>query len=492
MAAATARDANAPAALTTAELHDLLRQLARLEPAPTDADRIDQLTLLESVKAAAAGAQARVTVAFAESQREAQAVAGVPARRRGTGIAAQVALARRDSPVRGSRHLGFAEAMVHEMPRTMAHLSAGRVSEWRATVICRETACLTREDRAAVDEALALDLPSLGDRQVESRARALAAQLDAESVARRAARAQSDRCVTLRPAPDTMTYLTALLPVQQGVAAYAALCHAADSGRAEGDLRGRGQVMADTLVERLTGQATADAVPLDVHVVVSGDALTGRSDEPALFGGQVVDASSARSLVARAHGSGAAVRARRVWTDPTGRDLAKLEHRTRRLSPETLTRLDAWLAEAREIGSPSTVNLGAVADRSQGPPPTARFARGWLRRFVTLRDQHCRTPWCDAPIRHLDHVLRRSEGGATSKEGLQGLCEACNYAKEAAGWRHQVIRGSPHLVRVTTPTGHTHLSVAPPILPCRGRATVTVYEGASPLESRYEALLLSA
>ncbi|EFD74774.1 conserved hypothetical protein [Mycobacterium tuberculosis GM 1503] len=47
-----------------------------------------------------------------------------------------------------------------------------------------------------------------------------------------------------------MTYLTALLPVAQGVSVYAALTRAADT-RCDG--RSRGQVMADTLVERVTG-----------------------------------------------------------------------------------------------------------------------------------------------------------------------------------------------------------------------------------------------
>ncbi len=88
----------------------------------SDVERIDQLGLLESIKHACAGAQASVAVAFDASQREAQAAAGVPARQRGMGVAAQVALARRESPSRGARHLGLARALVHEMPHTMGHL----------------------------------------------------------------------------------------------------------------------------------------------------------------------------------------------------------------------------------------------------------------------------------------------------------------------------------------------------------------------------------
>ena len=272
--------------LTTEDLWAFLRRLPTLDTGVPDAERVDQLGLLESIKHACAGAQASVAVAFDASQREAQAAAGVPARDRGRGIAAQIALARRESPSRGSRHLGLAKALVHEMPHTMRHLAAGRVSEWRATIVGRETACLSVEDRAAVDAALADDLPTLGDRQVESRAKALAVRFDAASVVKRAAKARADRRVSLRPAPDTMTYLTALLPVEQGVAVYAALQAAVGAARATGDgaapdQRGAGQVMADTLVERVTGQATAAAVPVEVQLVMPAETLVGEGDEPA-------------------------------------------------------------------------------------------------------------------------------------------------------------------------------------------------------------------
>ncbi|WP_200961300.1 DUF222 domain-containing protein [Phycicoccus sp. Soil802] len=190
-----------PSALTTADLREVLGRLPFLDTEVDDSERIDQIGLLESIKAAAAGAQARAAAAFAGSQRESQAAAGVPARERGRGVAAQIALARKDSPARGSRHLGLAEALVRELPHTTEHLETGSVSEWRATIVCRETACLSPEDRATVDAALAADLPQLGDRQVEARAKALACRLDAAAMAKRAARAHSERRVTCARLP---------------------------------------------------------------------------------------------------------------------------------------------------------------------------------------------------------------------------------------------------------------------------------------------------
>ena len=94
----------------------------------------------------------------------------------------------------------------------------------------------------------------MGLRQLENAAKKLAITLDQESVVARAANAEKDRRVSLRPAPDTMTWLGALLPVKDGVAVFAALDQAAKAAQAAGDERTRGQVMADTLVDRVTGR----------------------------------------------------------------------------------------------------------------------------------------------------------------------------------------------------------------------------------------------
>ena len=69
-----------------------------------------------------------------------------------------------------------------------------------------------------------------------------------------------------------MTYVTALLPMPQGVSVYAALKRAADTC---GDGRSRGQVMADTLVERVTGRAADVPTPIAVNLVLTDETLLG-------------------------------------------------------------------------------------------------------------------------------------------------------------------------------------------------------------------------
>jgi hypothetical protein len=448
-------------------LLDAAAALRLLDRSVDDATRIDRIRALEVLKAAASAAQAVDAADLDASQRAEQAEAGVPAAEQGRGVGAQVALARRDSPHRGGRHLGLAKALVHEMPGTLAALQAGRISEWRATILARETAVLTRQDREAVDRELAGDkaavsrLEAMGDRALAAAAKQAAYRLDAHSVVARARRAEAERRVTVRPAPDTMAYLTALLPMTQAVSAHVALTRVADGPRGAGDERTRGQVMADTLVVALTGlttpgPATADARtavgpaapkpgPLDVAVrlVMTDRALLDRgSDEGAeparLDGYGPVPAAWARELIADSLDDGARVFVTRLLTDTWGR-LVGMESR-------------------------------------------ARCAPAGLAEVVRTRDgATCRTPWCDAPVRHIDHVTPHARGGTTSAHDLQGLCEACNYLKQQLGWSARVLsppdttgaqhprppdhkaRGPAHEVVTTTPTGHGYASQAPPL-----------------------------
>ena len=530
---------------------------------------IDELRLLEELKSAVAAAQARAAAAFDASTRRAQARAGMAAEQLGRGVGAQIGLARRESAHRGNRLLGLARILTTEMPCTLRALSTGVISEWRAMLLVRETACLSRQDRRRVDEVVAGDLAGLeglGDRGLVARVRAVAYGLDPQSVVDRAAKAVEGRYVSCRPAPDTMAYLTGLLPVAQGVGVFAVLSREADRLRAAGDGRGRGQIMADTLVERVTGRARAEDVRVEVQLIMTDRALlagvlpgpdtglpgpeagvAGRaaglseeSDEsvgsgpglgsssplvpegsvPAvLVGYGVVPAQWARDLIrgnrpgtgqgssaagpasspdtgmdppdtgmdspgrggdssGPGSGSGAAVplppgpasasgragpwdgRRDGPWDGSWGRPAVRPDPRT-----------EVWLRRLYVV--PETGQLVGMDSR-------ARLVPGGLARFIAARDQMCRMPWCGAPIRHYDHVVPVRAGGRTTVENLQGLCEACNQAKEAPGWTARSARNSPssespverqgtaqrpvrHTVVTTTPTGHSYHSTAPPI-----------------------------
>jgi len=98
-----------------------------------------------------------------------------------------------------------------------------------------------------------------------------------------------------------MALLTALLPVEQGGAVEAALRQAAMTMHAGGDERSLAQVKADILVERVTGQVRADAVSVQIGLVMTSDALLGRTEEPARLAGMgPIPATLARQIACRA------------------------------------------------------------------------------------------------------------------------------------------------------------------------------------------------
>ena len=403
---------------STEQAAAFIAMLAALDTTGTDAGHIDEITALEKLKTAISARQARITDAFAVSQRAKLIKAGtktVDARR---SVCAQIGLARRDSPHKGNRHVGLAATLVHEMPLVLRALERGEASEWRATLIARETAHLSKEHRARIDAAIADDLPGWSDNQTAAQARAWAHRLDPNGAADRARKAVTDRRVTIRPAPDCMTYLTALLPVKEGVGVYGVLHRAAMTAHCDpDDHRSKGQVMADELIKRTMtpGDAEPEQPAIELHLVMTDRALADHDDEPAhLIGHGPVPAAIARDLLTAHDKTRAWVR--RLFTDP------------------------------------GTGQLLTTDARRRDFPDIARL-------FLAARDQVCRTPFCGAPIRHADHALAVSKGGDTTLINGAGRCENCNLTKDLTGWAtHVELTGD---ITTTTPTGHTYRGLAP-------------------------------
>lgn len=405
--------------LECSELAAWRERLATADLPDQEAALIDLLRELEDLKSTSAAIQARAAVRFKALRVQAEADAGVPATKRGVGIGAEVALARRESPYRGGRLLGLAHALVHELPHTLDNLAKGVVNEWRATLVARETACLEITERLTIDEWLATHLaqnPGVGDARLVGELRRQVIAADQHAFLRRMMKAAESRSVTIRALPDGMVRISATLPVREGVAAYAAVKKAADQAPT---LSGRGAAMADIVVERLTGRPADDPAPVALTVVITDQSLFNVSSEPAHVDGYgPAPAAWVRDILARTTDAGQKVAFRRLFTGP-GR----------------------------------TVKLETAQ----------RFMTPGLRRLIAIRDQSCRTPWCSAPIRQHDHVRGHADGGPTSLLNSQGLCEACNYAKQAPGWSATVHEDPDgrHRVTTVTPTGHRYESGPP-------------------------------
>src|SRR5690606_26421796 len=117
--------------------------------------------------------------------------------------------------------------------------------------------CLNIQDRERLDLDLCSDSGTLhghGDCAVAGAATRWCAKENPQAVVDRQTRAERGRSVWLRPAPEAMAYLTALVPMVDGVSAFATLSRQADTARAAGEARTRGQIMADTLLTAVTGR----------------------------------------------------------------------------------------------------------------------------------------------------------------------------------------------------------------------------------------------
>jgi hypothetical protein len=469
------------------EVEAMVDALAGLDPDCDDGVRVDRIAALERLQAAVFAAQAAELVRFADSQEAEQHRLGVPARRVGVGVADQVALACRVSPVTGARRVGLARTLVRQLPSTYALLARGEISAGVATVVARETDALTPHDRAVVDAQLAGRLAALSPREVEAATRRTAISVDPASAVRRGQTARANRRVTIRPAPDTMALVSGFVPVEQGVAAWASLDRDARTRRAAGDLRSLSQLRADTFIERLIGHTPAAAVPVEIGLTLPADALLGehaRDESPAPAGSAVatlpgygpIPAAFARDLAGTgtnsaaaeigAHAAGQAA----VWSGGVG-------------SGGGADRARVFIR--RILTDPIDHTVVAVDTRRR------RFD-GALARYLIACDQHCRIPYCTAPIRHLDHITPWRDDGPTSATTGKASANATPTPKKppagtsgSCSRRHQPR--APPRTRPRRPTPRPDptppSSAPPPATPTNPKHHPPTAEGADVTES---------
>ncbi|WP_446667050.1 DUF222 domain-containing protein [Flexivirga sp. B27] len=367
-----------------------------------------QARALSELQNAISARLAHVVVTAHEQQRDCDDGRGIARKATKRLVGSQVGFARRCTPHRGSHFVNLAHALVKDMPHTLSALASGVISEHDAHQVVQVTSGLTHAERAHVDHGIRDDLGTVTGRRLAHLAKEQACQVAPEAIADRRKHAEQDRRVSLRPAPDNMCRLSALLPVKDGLACMAALNNAADTEKANAETQGRDarprdQVMADTLTERITGRARHhNPLGVTVNLILPTDTLLG--DTPAHVPGYgPVPADLVREWVATGDPTGPQIR--RLFTHPGTGDIVGMDTR-------------------------------------------ARTYPGLLARLILFRDQTCRTPWCSAPVRHTDHITRHTDDGETSERNGQGLCARCNYTKEHPDYR------------VTGHAGHTTIRTA--------------------------------
>jgi hypothetical protein len=306
-------------------------------------------------------------------------------------IVAEVAVACRVPPFQGRRRLHLARDLHLRLDHVRELFAAGELAEDKVLKVIAATAHLDPVERAAVDARLASEsIERLGVRRVHDLVSRLAMEIAPEKAQLKARAARAGRHVRVRLAAHGMADLVAHLPAEQAAACFGALHRAVNDHYVTADTvtRNRGQILADTLVERLTGQTTAADVNVEVQVVVPVEAL--------------LDPDSPLPAQIAGHGPVPAQIAREMLTTTAGQ--------------KTLRRL--------------VTRDGIVI----GGDSRRRTFDGALETFIRARDgNRCTAPYCDAPVRHIDHVERWATGGRTVFTNGRGYCEFHNHAREPVG-----------------------------------------------------------
>ncbi|WP_313478648.1 HNH endonuclease [Microbacterium sp.] len=273
-----------------------------------------------------------------------------------------------------------------------------------------EAAALARLDRAAHEWVLTCSAAAL-----RQRAKKLVDRITGDTAARRHTRAMADRHVSVSPAGYGMSWLTALLPTHEAVAAMRRLSATAKHTRKDTrEGRTRDQIRADLFSAWLRGVGTATAVQTKVFVTVPVQLLAGGPvpvESASIVGGDSIDPLTAKQLFLDARGF------RRVITDPVKGVVVDMDRRTYR--------------------------------------PT-RAQRDWL----TLHHGTCSRDGCTrlAVDADLDHDRPWATGGTTDLTQLRPLCPRDHTIRHRTRVRYRTR--PDRSVQVISPTGYT--STAPP------------------------------
>ena len=383
-----------------------------------------------------------------------------------------------------ARRLGDAERLHGALPRTLARLRDGRLVVAQARVLLQETAHCSepvaadaeRRVLSGLDDQALRGLVGLTlTRRVKRAVLEAEAALEPELTAEREAEARADRRVQVRPEPDGMASLWALLPAEQlraftlGLDELVARQRQAD--REAGVQRTAAQRRADVLallpalaLHALAGTAppvdgSHPAVVMQVHVPMA--TALGLSDAPGhLEGYGPVSAGTVRLMLPSA-------RLRKVVVDERTGEPGHVAGRTVRGGSTVARAVRPGPAPAARAGPlpDGPLRRALLAMRDAQPllvedvvEPQYEPSAG-LARLVRVRDAHCTGVGCDreAAACDLDH-REPWPLGPTSAGNLGVVSRRCHGAKTVSWGLARSPDGSSTW---TSPTGRSYPTPPP-------------------------------
>lgn len=352
------------------------------------------------------------------------------------------------------------EALMHQLPLTLAALQSGQISYRHAQSMIDHAGSLPADAQAGFEETALPFATGLTAAKFDRKARILRERLHPDTIQLRHRLAAEGRETVLQPGRDGMAWLTTHLTAVHAQAVYSRLTDIALSLQGPDEHRTLTQLRTDVLTDLLT-----DGV-ID-NVIDNVDVPSGAGDE--------VDGSPRPSTKCASRGPiGRGIRARVFITVPV---LTLLDHGDEPATLEGYGPID--LDTARELMAdapgftrilthPETGTVLSVGRDRYGIPNDLRT---WLR----IRDETCRKPGCNTSARRceLDHTVDWHFDGVTAYNNLAHLCPKHHDEKHHTKWtmsqsggeRGSDTAGDPThgddgIIHWVSPTGH-HYSTHP-------------------------------
>lgn len=378
------------------------------------ATAVDSIVEVERLIASATAWRARLIDSSTELALVAERIAGdgngpqpwsVEERARRS-LSAELATALR-MPERTIGQLVFeSQAIVRELPETLAALRAGDISYRHAQRIIDHALSLPAESRDQFEREVLPIARTHSVTKLDRRARSIREHLHPCSLSERHGTAHADRYVAVQPARDGMAWLTAYLSLADAEACDDRLTSVAADGA---DARTLAQRRADALVELATRGVTANGfgagVRASVSITVPVLTMMGESSEPGHLAGRgPIDADTARRLAGTATS----------WT--------------------------------RILTHPETGAVLSVGRDSYAVPAD-------LKRWLAMRDETCRFPGCGQSAFRcdIDHSEAWADDGETAHDNLAHLCRGHHRLKHQTAWRLEHLEHG--ILRWTSPVG---------------------------------------
>lgn len=336
------------------------------------------------------------------------------------GVPRELALGLSITRQRAENQVELARALTTRLPETLNAMRRGRIDGYKASKIHEPTMHLTDEQAREVDVIMGQRIERKTPEGLRRSTNLAVATVDPDGYAQRCRKRRQDRRVELLPLDDGMVKLSADLPVEVGVAAYARIDAEAHRRRKQDKSKTLEQHRADIFADLLLKDSSGVKVGPRAEIFVYLDFYTwlNLNIRPAEMAG--------RGIIP-------------AW----------LAHEIANGDNTTLRRL---------ITDPDTGQIMSVGRTSYRPPAD-------LARLIYTRNRECRTPTCHRPAQEceLDHAQDwHAEQGETAEHNLIAYCSYDHHLKDLTGWDYHLDPDTGCLT-ITTPTGDHYTSEPEPL-----------------------------